>query len=527
MSVAWMALLAVHGTVHSMRTTGIALRDPKDQRWMLAPGDQLLSVIGGPTKWALSIAGNNNGGRDVLISAQLTHTGFRGPTFGKKIAEIQGGYGKHVAEALEKLVALPAPKDGEEGSPDLKVRSAILAEYDNARRSSGSGFRMDADDDADDEHDFLSERAAVKQSDDNSLLSSIEIALALRDLDRTAVFYNESRLTACSATKPPQRTQLAPKPGKPADFHVLRVLSPVADWRTLIFLEATDVVIGAATPIALVGNISADQQQLPSQQQQLEKPAVRPAELQQQRGGAGGDKSVAPQNAAPSVSSASATGGPPPSATVTAAADVAVELSTHYAGRFRCVPLASLADDWVSYISLQRDATAPAARGVKRPALQLALYSSYSVNSAFATGGKRKQQLALEQEQKRVPMSVIALLSVPTAKYVALYVLMVRDDMLDSLPEHIELANISTAAVGVLPSEEQQLRLTAVAEKWNNEHRSAFTTAITKKKSTRTARSDANAKMQAASAAAATASTTGPGTCRVSSSFVSACVLTI
>ena len=228
-----------------METTGIALRNPRSDEWLLTEGDQLVNVIGGPTetKWAISMRGNKNGGRDVLIAAHIKHSGMRRATINDTIPSMQHMYSQKVATALEQLLALPVPKQGEVGSPDLAVRAAILAEYDRVRRPAG-----DADDAtaADDKHDFLSERiATLKRADNISLLTDIEIALTVRQWDRAAVFYTEGKLCPNQAVHQPSAVKVPKKSEQQElkDVYFLRVMKP-DDWRSLIFLTDADVVIG-------------------------------------------------------------------------------------------------------------------------------------------------------------------------------------------------------------------------------------------------------------------------------------------
>jgi hypothetical protein len=71
----FLLFICICDTVSSMRGTWIALRKPSDARWLLREGDLLVQVKGGPSQWAISAAGNNNGGRDVLIAAQMNYEG--------------------------------------------------------------------------------------------------------------------------------------------------------------------------------------------------------------------------------------------------------------------------------------------------------------------------------------------------------------------------------------------------------------------------------------------------------------------
>jgi hypothetical protein len=458
--------------VSSMRATGIALRNPKDARWLLRDGDQLVHVqgTGGPSQWAISVAGNNNGGRDVLIVAQLQHEGFRNVDAGDNVDDMAGGRGLKVAQALEKLLALKP----EEKSADLLVREDIMKEYEAQRPIGAGGLDISSGADDDDyyhdqeeekkERDFLKERAtALAQPRDTSLLSAIEIALGARTWDRETVFFELSVELAYHIVHKPAVTRVTPikeKVALLAPLYVLRVLSPAADWRSLLFLTRADITIGEATlirlgaasssnPLAKQPEAKRETERLPSA---APDPSAQPQPDPAAAGGAGdgggGDGGGG--------------GGPGRKDWIGAAPEAkAIDITTNCYGPFRASMVEDLPQKWRVFDSLIRAADATGKQPLS--ALVMSLYGGCTIALA-KTGRKKGRQGEPAAPMATRSLSIIAMLGHKLTKHTTLHLWMVGDGK-DAKPEFIPLRLVSTPAL-VVPSAERLLELKAIAANW-------------------------------------------------------------
>lgn len=223
---------SVPTAVMSMAETGIALKNPKDPRWLLGDGDELARVQGGQTEWAISYKLSDNGGRDLFLIAQFGLEGYRNAMLAETAAGFAAKYDHKVVSAVRKLATL---KDKE--NPWWRVLQDLRSDYEAmSPRRMGLGLNINADNDNDDP--IVQRMAELEKPDNQTVLTVIEVALTTRVWDREAVIFlletdPYRHLEAAASRIPPAETKLP----------ILSFARMPSTWRFLVPLQASEVVL--------------------------------------------------------------------------------------------------------------------------------------------------------------------------------------------------------------------------------------------------------------------------------------------
>jgi hypothetical protein len=508
-----------------MKATGIALKEPKDQRWSLMNGDELVYVDGistssspSTTRWAIShpdpqegkISDGKSGGRHILVTAQLKHQGCRSAVMAGNIDDLYSLVGPKVAVKFKELTELDIATT--QCQLDSPGRDALEQECrtrceQEAKTKAASATGPPVEDIND---DTTKRMLQLKDPRDRSPLTSTEIAFTVRCWDRLAVFFKESTEYVYHIVHDPSATLVPPLPSgsliqKQDPLHLLALPSRASSlstpttfdplnvtWRYLTFLANEDVVVaapGTFTKISIVPRPAIpaaaddgddekkkkDEEEERARQAQLAaieaQAAVRAAEEKRKREAKVVDKGLA-----------------------TAAGGREVhEISTQHYGVFSGTLIERLSDHlerWTSYSDLSRAATLKKPGSAKKAAiaaLDLVLHYDYEVAPATETikgRGRSKKKTSINADAPSTSsctssgnvLQLIAILTRKAAKHSLLHLWMVPLHGTDSAAiVHVDIRRILrpiTPAPATSTSTERLAQLKTIAASWCDNDRS-------------------------------------------------------